>query len=167
MIIKINGVRNPADIPKLLELNPLYLSFDFRRDSDDYIGEVDEAIYSKIPLKIRKIGIFENDDPLYILSLAGRFTLSTIELEGDESRLDCELLAAEGVELIKTINSVSQIEKYEGVCNKFIIRRAEISKQYTGRTLIINSIDTVSELSYGVEIMKNEIEKFKKTIFKK
>ncbi|MEG0602587.1 MAG: hypothetical protein RR980_06730 [Mucinivorans sp.] len=161
MIIKINGIRDPEMIPQLMELNPLYLCFDFRRHVNDYIGEVDEAIYSKIPPKVRKTGIFENDNPLYILSLAGRFTLSTIELEGDESRLDCEILAAEGVELIKTINNISQIEKYEGVCNKFIIRDPEILKVYRGNTLIINSISTFNTHSYGVEVMKNEVNVFK------
>lgn len=154
MVLKIDKVRDPEVIYRIISHNPGYLGFDFRRDSSHYIGEVDEAIYSRIPIKIRKCGIFENDDPLYMLSIAGRFSLSTIQLEGDEPIHHCELLAAEGVEVIKVLKNISQAEKYEGVCNKFLIRDAQLLAKYTGKTPLIveKSILSDNQSVYGVEI---------------
>lgn len=160
MIVKIDGVRDPEQIYKITgecEKLPNYLCFDFRRNSPNYMGEVDEAIYSKIPLKIRKTGIFQDDTPLYILSMAGRFMLSAVQLEGNESKIECEILAAEGVEVIKAINNAQQIEKYEGICNKFIIRDHKILKTYTGQTPIITSWGLNHKKGYGVEVKHNEI----------
>lgn len=154
MVLKIDKVRDPEMIYQIISHNPGYLGFDFRHDSHHYVGEVDEAIYSRIPIKIRKCGIFENDDPLYILYIAGRFSLSTIQLEGNEPIHHCELLAAEGVELIKVLNNITQVEKYEGVCNKFIVRDAELLARYRGKTPIIVDQSILSDCHsvYGVDI---------------
>lgn len=157
MVIKVDGVRDPEVIELITKSNPTYLGFDFRRHSQNYIGEVDEAIYSKIPIKIRRTGIFQNDNPLYILSLAGRFLLSTIQLEGDEERLDCELLCAEGLEVIKVVDTAVKAEKYEGICNKFIIRNPELIKSYKGKTPIIIPWTMERTAEYGVEVLQNEI----------
>lgn len=157
MVVKIDGVRDPEVIEVIAKSNPTYLGFDFRRHSTAYIGEVDEAIYSKIPIKIRRTGIFQDDNPLYILSLAGRFSLSTLQLEGDEDRLDCELLCAEGLEVIKVVNSTIMAEKYEGICNKFIIRNPELLKNYRGKTPLITPWNIYKKENYGVEVVQNEL----------
>lgn len=161
MLIKISQVRDPEQLYALIKFNPQYIGFDFRRDSPHYLGEVDEAMYSSVPIKVRRCGVFENDDPLWMLYIAGRFSLSTIQLEGDEPLLSCELLAGEGVELIKVIKQPSQIDKYAGVCNKFLIRDADILSRYHGRTpLFVEPEIYNNQEIYALDIAACEVEKW-------
>ncbi len=132
--IKICRVRDPQNIATLCELNPEYIGLDFRAYSPHYLGEIDEALLSIIPNNIRKIGLFGTEEALYITYIAGKFGLSGIQLEGEASTRTCEILAAEGLEIIKTLSSIEDIEKYEGICNKFLVRDRAILAAYNSRT---------------------------------
>lgn len=138
--ILISKVRDIENIDALLAFTPRYLSFDFRHSSPHYLGEVDEALLTAIPPKVSKVGIFENSSTLYISYIAGRFLLNAIQLEGNASLKTCEILAAEGLEILKTITSWEQFDKFEGVCNKFLVNDPELLAQYKGKTpLIVDS----------------------------
>lgn len=142
MKLKISSVRDIENISKLIEiLSPLYLAFDFRATSPRYLGELDEAILTKIPHKIRKIAIFDDSSPLYISYITGRFALNGAQIEGDVPIQTFEILAAEGLEIIKRINRVSDIEKYEGLCNNFLFRDKKLFENYSGKTPSIVSWD--------------------------
>lgn len=163
--IKICGIRDPENIEKLCRLNPLYIGFDFRATSSRYIGEIDEALLMKIPHTIRKIGVFDDQSPLYMSYIAGRFSLTGIQLETDITHRSCEILAAEGLEIIKVVNAASDFDKYEGICNKFLLRDKKFLQKYSSQTpLIIDfkvynpsiaaTIDIVDDFEYRVA-MKN------------
>ncbi len=139
-MLKICKVRDPELMASLCTLSPDYLGFDFRSLSPFYLGEIDEALLSIIPPEIKKVGVFDNEDTLQITYLAGRFSLSGVQIEGDVSPMLCEKLVGEGLEIIKVINRTSDIEKYEGVCNKFLIRDGEILAMCATQTpLIVDS----------------------------
>lgn len=140
--LKISGVRDPENIAQLSDrLLPLYFGFDFRRSSPRYMGEIDEALLSKIPHKTRKIGVFDDEDPLYMCYLTGKLGLNGVQINGNVPIQTCEILAAEGLEVIKLINSVSDIDKYEGVCNCFLFLEREIFENYVGNRKVIVSCD--------------------------
>lgn len=137
MLLKVCKVRDPEDIARLCELPVGYLGFDFRSTSPHYLGEVDESLLSTIPERIKKVGVFDNEEVLYITYIAGRFSLSGVQIEGDVPPKTCEILAAEGLEIIKVIHSLSEVVKYEGVCNKFLVRDAELLAKYNSKTALI------------------------------
>lgn len=139
MLVKISNLRDPSDIDTIASLTPTYMGFNFCHLSPHYIGEIDASLFSNIPAKVRKTGRFENQHTLQIISLAGRYSLNTIQLDGNESPSQCERLSAEGLEVIKTITEqqLDQTEQYEGVCNRFVFRVGstdKISTLYHGKT---------------------------------
>lgn len=138
--ILISKVRDIENIGALLRFTPRYISFDFRHSSPYYLGEVDEALFAGVPPKVSKVGIFEESSTLYISYIAGRFLLNAIQLEGDVSLKTCEILAAEGLEILKTITSEDEFDKFEGVCNKFLVNDPALLARYRGKTpLIVDS----------------------------
>ncbi len=138
--MKICGVRDPENIEALCGLEPDYLGFDFRPWSVNYLGEIDEALLSVIAERVFKVGIFEGAESLYISYIAGRFSLSGVQIEGDVSPQALELLVAEGLEVIKVVDDISQVAKYEGVCHKFLVRDSSVLGLYRSSTpLIVDS----------------------------
>lgn len=154
MNLKIDGLRNPEIIQKILQqTTPQYLSLNFIHNHPQYIGEVDEAIYTHIPIKIRKIGIFQNTNPLHIIYIAARFSLSTIQLNGTEPTKICEQLSAEGLEIIKKITHPQQFDQYEGVSNKLIITNPLILNAYQGNTPLFVPKNLYNQQKhYGIQI---------------
>lgn len=127
MLIKICGLRDPEVINNLSKLKPDYMGFDFRSTSARYIGEVDETLLYPIEPVIRKIGIFENEDTITILSKAGRYGLNAIQIEGQKDAQAIEMLSAEGLEVIKVIDlcdqqSINRGLQWDGVVHKFLFR---------------------------------------------
>ncbi len=138
--MKISGVRDMENIAQIVALAPRYLCFDFRSSSPSYLGEIDEGLLSIVPSEVTKVGIFDAEDSLYISYVAGRFSLSAIQIEGDLSPRSLELLVAEGLEIIKVINRVGDFARYEGVCNKFLVRSFDVLSGYSSATgLIVDS----------------------------
>lgn len=161
MNIKIDGLRDPEQIEQLLRKHsPQYLSLNFVHSDNQYIGEVDEAIYTHIPIKIRKTGIFANTDPLHMIYIAGRFSLTAVQLDGDESATVCEKLSAEGLEVLKTINHTRQFDRYEGVCNKLIIKDKNILEAYRGTIpLLVDYALFDPQKHYGLQLQYTQIDR--------
>ncbi len=143
--LKICKVRDPQNIAELCTLRPKYIGFDFRPSSQHYIGEIDEALLSIVPESVRKVGVFDSDSALYISYIAGRFSLVGVQLEGNVPPQTCEMLAAEGLEVIKVLNSLDEVEKYEGVCNRFLVRNKGVMDGYTGKTPLMVDFSLVGD----------------------
>lgn len=159
MNLKIDGLRDPETINQILQkTQPQYLTLNFIHSSNQYIGEVDEAIYANIPIKIRKTGIFANTNPLHMIYIAGRFSLTAIQLDGNEPPTICEKLSAEGVEILKTISDTKQFDRYEGICNKLIIRDKKILEAYRGSMpLIVDHSLYDPNIHYGLQVDYSQI----------
>lgn len=151
---KIDGLRDPELIEQLLQQHtPQYLSLNFVHSATQYVGEVDEAIYAHIPIKIRKIGIFADTDPLHMIYIAGRFSLTAVQLDGNEPATVCEKLSAEGLEVLKTITHSRQFDRYEGVCNKLIIKDRKILETYRGAMpLVVDYTLFDPQKHYGLQV---------------
>lgn len=167
MLTKVCSLRDPENIARLSALNPDYMGFQFSPLSARYMGEVDESLLYNLPPKVRRIGLFCDQSPLYIVSLAGRFGLNAVQLCGQEPPSTCELLAAEGLEVVKsftiaTRDSYLLTQQYEGVCNKFLFRfaaphRYALAAEYGGTTpFLVHSdfnsrdLELCSTISHGL-----------------
>lgn len=144
-LIKISSLRDPESIAQVVALRPDYVAFNFCKTSVRYMGEVDESLLSRLPRLMRKIGIFQDETPLRIAAFAGRFSLTGVELCGAESSHICELLSAEGLEVIKSFSheNIDQIERYEGVCNKFVFHFVPL--YYRGETPFFVDVQHMAE----------------------
>lgn len=166
MQIKICSLRDPETIAQIAALKPDYMGFCFDAMSEHYLGEVDETLLLHIPRQVRKIGLFRDEAPLRIAALAGRFGLNGVQLQGNESPQVCELLSAEGLEIIKNFDdtNIDKAEGYEGVCNKFILN-VNPSK-YKGRTPFLYSQMVAHKMFCGLDLpfSKTSVEEIKKII---
>lgn len=150
MILKICRLRDPEDIRAVIAMHPNMMGFDFCRSRVSYMGEVDQSLLHEIPYTIRKVGLFVNESPLEITSIAGKFSLNSVQLDGDTSSAECEMLAAEGLEIVKSIHisgvdSFAKTTRYEGVCNRFLFRLSttldySILDSYMGATPFLLSL---------------------------
>ncbi len=156
--IKISKVRDPENIVALCAMLPRYICFDFRHSSQHYIGEIDEALLTFIPHTVRKIGTFDVESPLYMSYIAGRFSLNGVQIEGDVPVRTCEMLAAEGLEIIKVVASLTEIEKYEGVTNKFLVRDPKLLKRYNSKTPLIVDSSIYSAFAGAIVDIDSEFE---------
>lgn len=150
MVLKICRLRDPEDIKAIIKFCPDMMGFDFCRTRVSYMGECDESILRDIPPTIRRIGVFGDDPPVVIASIAGRFMLNSVQLDGHTTPSECEMLASEGLEVIKSIYIARQDDfektiQYEGVCDKFIFKLSttlsySILDHYSGSTPFLLSI---------------------------
>lgn len=124
MLIKVSCVRDFEQISLLCNCKVDYLAFDFRDSSKWFFGQKNSSATSEIPRKIKRVGIFDSNSILYVISIAGQLGLNSVQMDGDQSPQFCEKIAAEGLEIIKTFTdeTIDQLSDYEGVCNKFIMR---------------------------------------------
>ncbi len=137
-LTKISALRDPIDIEMISRMRPSYISFDFMPLSPRYFGEADAALLWDLPLRIRRVGRFAEQDPLRIVSVAARYGLSSVQLDGLETPADCELLSSEGLEVIKSItdDNFAYADRFEGLCNRFVFRLSDpsIIDNYSGHT---------------------------------
>lgn len=142
MIVKISCVRDMEQIALFCASEVDYLAFDFRSDSERFFAQKNSAATYQMPRRIRRVGIFDSDMELHIISIAGQIGLNSIQMDGGQSSRFCEKIAAEGLEVIKsfTPQNIDLIDKYEGVCNKYIFRGfsiAEIQKIATATPFFV------------------------------
>jgi len=89
--IKVCGMRDPENIMQVAALNPDFMGFIFYEQSKRYVGE-SFKIPDNFPDHIKRVGVFVNEKPDKILKLIDLHQLDFVQLHGDESSFDCELL---------------------------------------------------------------------------
>ncbi|GHN02970.1 N-(5'-phosphoribosyl)anthranilate isomerase [Cytophagales bacterium WSM2-2] len=89
--IKVCGMRDPDNIMDVAALNPDFMGFIFYSQSQRYVGE-NFAIPGDFPKHIKRVGVFVDEKPYKIVQLIEKHKLDFVQLHGDESQYDCELL---------------------------------------------------------------------------
>ena len=126
MKIKVCGLRDKSNVKELMVLPLDYMGFIFYSKSARYVGDdFDAEITKMIPLRIRKAGVFVNEATEKILALAKRYQLDVIQLHGDESSEECQLIKESGFEVFKAfqLNEAFQfelLEAYHKTCDYFL-----------------------------------------------
>ena len=153
--VKICGITNKKDAKKALELGADFLGFIFFDKSPRKIDPVDaQSIIDSLPKSVQKVGLFLNQDPHRIISIADMCWLNYLQLHGDESPGDCKKLR-KNFKIIKSFkvknkSSIADIDKYEDVDHYLFDTYVKGKPGGTG-------------ISFNWDILKGK--KFKKPIF--
>lgn len=100
--LKICGMKKPDNLQAVAALQPDYLGFIFYPKSKRYMaGSLSPEQVQALPASIRRVGVFVNAEPEFILRQAKAYGLQLLQLHGDESPADCRELQGKGYEIIK------------------------------------------------------------------
>ncbi len=136
MIIKVCGMRDAANIRELELLDIDWMGFIFYPGSPRYVGRS----LDYIPSKVKKIGVFVDQDPLIVRERAAQNKLDAIQLHGSEPPWYCINLREEGYKVIKSFGiaedgfiPLAQLDAYEGKCDYFLFDRKTTLHGGSGR----------------------------------
>lgn len=105
LLWKVCGMREDANIKKVLELSPDFMGFIFfqksPRDASDLLSE---SLIKGIPASTKKIGVFVNEDLDEILKISERYELDGVQMHGDETPEFCLQLKSNGLLVLKAFS---------------------------------------------------------------
>lgn len=122
--MKVCGLTSAEDVRRLAGLGVAYAGFIFYDRSPRFAEGKLEAEALRAVSGIRKVGVFVNAAPDYILSMKEKYGLDLLQLHGDETPEDCRLLRME-VPVIKafrlrTKEDMRLPEAYQEVSDYFL-----------------------------------------------
>jgi phosphoribosylanthranilate isomerase len=126
MKIKVCGLRDAENITAIAALNPDFVGFIFYDQSPRFVGEdLNEEVVKAIPRSIRKVGVFVNASPDYILRNVKKFDFQYVQLHGTETPEYCRSLRNRGISLIKAFRvdesfNFSMLNNYKAHCDFFL-----------------------------------------------
>lgn len=126
MKIKVCGLRDAENITAVAALNPDFVGFIFYDQSPRFVGEdLNEEVVKAIPRSIRKIGVFVNASPDYILRNVKKYDFQYVQLHGNETPEYCRSLRNRGISLIKAFRvdesfNFSMLNNYKAHCDFFL-----------------------------------------------
>ena len=94
MIIKVCGIKTKENIDFLSEVDVDMVGLNFYKPSVRYIE--DESVkdnFDKLPKKIKRVGVFVNEEKDFILQKTNHFNLDYVQLHGDEDSEYCEAMS--------------------------------------------------------------------------
>ncbi|RNC66095.1 phosphoribosylanthranilate isomerase [Proteiniphilum sp. X52] len=123
MIIKVCGMREAANVREVEQLGADWMGFIFYPQSPRYVGEV----LAYLPERMKRVGVFVNEDSDRLLALAEKNRLNILQLHGNESPDDCKALREKGFPVVKVFGVTTDkpfpwglTEQYEGCCDYFL-----------------------------------------------
>ena len=127
-IIKVCGMRDPANIGRVIEAGADWLGLIFYPRSSRYVGEGSRELKEKFyhaDRRIKKVGVFVDAPLEQMLDIANAYQLDYLQLHGNESPDICYALQKRGLAVIKafSIAGVSDLEvtkEYEGRADYFL-----------------------------------------------
>ncbi len=126
MKIKVCGMRDADNLAALVELQPDFVGFIFYDKSPRFAAEqLDEAQLKAIPRSTKKVGVFVNANPDYILKIVKKYDLQLVQLHGNESPDFCKNLKNKGINIIKAFAideafNFSSLNNYKPHCDFFL-----------------------------------------------
>ena len=124
--IKVCGMREKSNISQLCELSPDYIGFLFYPKSKRYVGQkIPEEILRIIPKRIKKVGVFVNEDFQDLEAKIRENQLDFVQLHGDETPEYCEMANNLGIDVIKSFSVTddfvfNKLDNYKKHCNYFL-----------------------------------------------
>ena len=122
-LVKICGVTRPDDGAMIAEAGADWIGLNFwppsKRCVEVDTGRMVIAAARRVRFDMVIVGVFVNQPVDYVIDLAGRLELTSVQLHGDESPDDCARVAAAGTPVIKALamgeqNDVARIADYAG-----------------------------------------------------
>lgn len=138
--VKVCGITNLEDALLSAEAGADGLGFNFWHRSKRYI-EPDAAatIIARLPPSVTPVGVFVNEEPDSIETVAQRTGLRGVQLHGDETPETASALAAQGFLVMKAIRvgkgfQPETLRRYKGVAGFLLDADVQGEKGGTGRT---------------------------------
>ena len=134
--LKVCGMKHADNLKELVALAPDYIGFIFYSKSPRYMAETLKPEDLKVvPAHIKKTGVFVNADTETMLALARKYQLNALQLHGNESPEECQILKAAGYEIIKVFGIGNEFDfnilaPYKPYVDYFLFDTQ--SKQYGG-----------------------------------
>lgn len=115
-------MKYPENIQEIAALKPDYLGFIFW---DQSIRKMDFETLPKIPLNIKKVGVFVDESIHEIFSKINQFKLDAVQLHGNENIIFCKNVKKIGIEVIKSFSvdndfDFNSIKEYEPFVDYFL-----------------------------------------------
>jgi phosphoribosylanthranilate isomerase len=113
--IKICGITNPEDALIAVAAGADALGFVFFRGSPRYISpEQADAIIRRLPPFVQSVGLFVNEEPATVNSVAERCGLDLVQLHGEESPDYCVAIKRRIIKAfrVKDVSSLDDMENY-------------------------------------------------------
>ncbi|WP_234736279.1 phosphoribosylanthranilate isomerase [Tellurirhabdus bombi] len=126
MKVKVCGMRDSGNIQALISVAPDFIGFIFYDKSPRFVGEdLDENLLKAIPQRIKKVGVFVNTSPDFILRTMKKYNLQYAQLHGTETPDVCRNLRNRGVSIIKAFSvddsfNFSMVNNYKPSCDFFL-----------------------------------------------
>ncbi|MGL6021703.1 MAG: phosphoribosylanthranilate isomerase [Chitinophagaceae bacterium] len=119
--IKVCGMREENNVQQISMLPIDFMGFIFYDQSPRNVVFADiQYLCSWKKLNIKKVGVFVNQNPNTIMSIAKKYQLDFVQLHGNETSTTCDFLCRKGLKIIKAISIEEQtdIEKIQEYTNK-------------------------------------------------
>ncbi|MGA0560790.1 phosphoribosylanthranilate isomerase [Larkinella sp. VNQ87] len=126
MKVKVCGMRDSDNIRDLLALAPDFMGFIFYDKSLRFVGEdLDSDLLKSFPRSVKKVGVFVNASPDYILRSVKKYDLQYVQLHGNETPEFCRNLRNRGISIIKAFAvdesfNFSMINNFKPSCDFFL-----------------------------------------------
>lgn len=126
MKVKVCGMRDSDNIRELLTLSPDFMGFIFYDKSPRFVGEnLDADLLRSFPRNVKKVGVFVNASPDYILRNVKKYDLHYVQLHGQETPDFCRTLRMRGASIIKAFSvdesfNFSMVNNYKPFCDFFL-----------------------------------------------
>ncbi|QIL77757.1 phosphoribosylanthranilate isomerase [Hymenobacter sp. HDW8] len=102
LYIKVCGMREANSLAAVAALQPNFLGFIFYPKSSRYVGqELSAASLENLPPNIKKVGVFVNEATEVIRQRVQEFELNAVQLHGDETPAQCQVLRSPDLLVIK------------------------------------------------------------------
>jgi len=163
----------PKNILEVGALQPDYMGFIFYPKSKRFVGEdFSPKSLKKLPESIKKVGVFVNEDVNRIIAIQKQFSFDFVQLHGNESVAECEILKKNTISVIKVFSvdtyfNFNEVMAYEKVCDYFLFDTKtpkyggsgqpfdwDLLENYTlSKPFILSgglSIDTIGKLKFNM-----------------
>lgn len=116
-------MRDAGNIKEVEMLDIDWMGFIFHPDSPRDVG----SALSYIPSKVKRVGVFVNQNPQFVMKRVKDNRLNFVQLHGSEPPWYCITLKMEGLKVIKSFGieadgslPLLQLDAYEGKCDYFL-----------------------------------------------
>lgn len=132
-------MRNKENIQSLLEIQPEYMGFIFYEKSPRFVGEeLNADLLNSFPRSIKKVGVFVNAHPDFILRNVKKYGLEMVQLHGNETPEVCRGMRSRGLTIIKAFSidqtfNFARLNNYKSFCDYFLFDTKGESYGGTGK----------------------------------
>ena len=126
MKLKVCGLNNPQNVEDIISLGPDYIGFIFYPGSKRYVSNyISPEFLSKIPSRIKKVGVFVDEEINEVERIFRTYKLDYVQLHGNESPKYCIRLFLINVPVIKVFSfddtfEFKKLDTYASFCSYFL-----------------------------------------------